>query len=186
MRDERARNREAGLVYETARERFSVTAYHNRVSDLIAFGDAAAPASFVTTVNVGTAVLKGATTRYERRLGSWTLHASYDALSAKDVDTGRNLIRRAARQGTAGLRYGDTHWEAGVQLLASGPRWVDPANTEQTHGYGIVNVDAKLRLTPEWSVFGRLNNLFDQDYELVKGFNTAGANLFVGVRYAPR
>ncbi len=186
LQPERARNREAGIVYEAAGERFSVTAYHNRVSDLIAFGDAPAPASFDTTVNVGSAVLKGATTRYERRFGSWTVYASYDALSAKDEDTGRYLIRRAARQGTAELRYGDKRWGVGVQLVASGPRWVDQANTEQTHGYGIVNVDMKYRLSPEWSLFGRVNNLLDKDYELVKGFNTPGANLFAGFRYAPK
>ena len=33
---------------------------------------------------------------------------------------------------------------------------------------------------------GRVNNLFNQKYELVQGFNTPGANLFVGVRYVPK
>jgi outer membrane cobalamin receptor len=33
---------------------------------------------------------------------------------------------------------------------------------------------------------GRLENLFDKDYELIEGFNTPGRSVFVSVRYAPQ
>lgn len=186
LRPERAHNRQAGVIYETAAQRVSLTAYHNRVSDLIAFGNAPTPAFFFTTVNVGTAVLEGVTTSYEGSFGNWKLRASYDALSAKNADTGLHLIRRAREHGSAELRYGESRWEAGIQLVASGPRWVDTANTQQTHGFGLINIDARYHLAKDWSLVGRVNNLFNQKYELVQGFNTPGANLFVGVRYVPK
>lgn len=186
LRPERARNREVGLVYEAAGQRFNLSAYHNQVSDLIAFGNAPAPAFFFTTVNVGTAVLKGATASYEGRFGNWKLRASYDALSAKDADTGNYLIRRAKDYGSVELRHGEGRWETGAQLVASGPRWVDIANTRQTGGFGLVNVDTKYELAKNWSLIARANNLFNKKYELVQGFNTPGANLFVGVRYAAK
>ena len=184
LRPERARNREVGLVYETAAQRFSVSVYDNRVSDLISFGNAPAPAFFVTTVNIGTASLKGATASYDGRFGNWKLRASYDVLSAKDADSGNYLIRRAKDSGNVELRYGAGRWDTGAQLVASGPRWVDSANTQQTGGFGLVNVDARYALVRDWSLIARVNNLFDKKYELVQGFNTLGASLFVGVRYA--
>jgi vitamin B12 transporter len=186
LRPERARNRDVGLVYETAAQRFSLTAYENRVSDLITFGNAPTPAFFVTTVNVGTAVLKGATASYDGRFGSWKLRASYDVLSAKDADTGNYLIRRAKDSGSVELRYGSGRWDSGAQLVASGPRWVDAANTQQTGGFGLVNLDTRYALDRAWSMIARVNNLFDKKYELVQGFNTPGASLFVGVRYSAK
>ncbi len=184
LRPERARNREVGLVYETTAQRVSVSVYDNRVSDLISFGNAPAPAFFVTTINVGPAILTGSTASYEGRFGSWKLRASYDVLSAKDADSGNYLIRRAKDSGNVELRYGAGRWDSGAQLVASGPRWVDTANTQQTGGFGLVNVDTRYALVRDWSLIARVNNLFDKKYELVQGFNTPGASLFVGVRYA--
>jgi vitamin B12 transporter len=53
-------------------------------------------------------------------------------------------------------------------------------------GYGLVNAFAKYAVTKEWAVEGRVNNLLDKQYETVWGFKTAGANVFFGVRYAPK
>jgi vitamin B12 transporter len=184
LRPERARNREVGLVYEAAAQRISLSVYDNRVSDLISFGNAPAPAFFVTTVNVGTAVLKGATASYNGRFGNWTLRASYDVLSAKDADSGNYLIRRAKDNGSVEWRYRAGRWDSGAQLVAAGSRWVDAANTQRTGGFGLVNADARYALVRDWSLIARVNNLFDKKYELVQGFNTPGASLFVGVRYA--
>ena len=186
LHPERARNRELGLVYAAATQRIAVTAYDNRVHDLIGFGNAAAPAFFITTVNVGSAVLKGATTTYDGGFGNWKLSASYDLLSARDADSGHFLIRRAKNSGAAGMRYDAGRWDAGVQLVASGARWVDTANTQRTGGFTLINVDGKYAIDKDWALFARANNLFDRKYTLVQGFNTPGANLFVGVRYATK
>jgi vitamin B12 transporter len=186
VRPERAHNRDVGLVYETAAQRFSLTAYDNRVSDLITFGNAPAPAFFVTTVNVGTAVLKGVTVSYDGRFGNWKLSGSYDVLSAKNADSGNYLIRTAKDHATVELRYGAGRWDSGAQLVASGPRWVDAANTQQTGGFGLVNLDTKYALARGWSLIARVDNLFDKKYQLVQGFNMAGASLFVGVRYGAK
>ena len=184
LRPERARNREAGLVYAESRTRFALTAFNNRVSDLISFADAAAPAFFFTTVNVGSAVLKGVSTSYAGESGPWKLDANYDYLDARDQNTGRFLIRRARNHGTLGLRYGVGPWEGGAQLVASGPRWANVANTRRLGGYGLINADASYRMTPSWSLFGRLGNLFDKKYELVQDFATPGASIMLGLRYS--
>jgi vitamin B12 transporter len=35
-------------------------------------------------------------------------------------------------------------------------------------------------------LFARANNIFDKYYETIDNYATAGANVFVGVRYAPK
>ncbi|HNI82182.1 MAG TPA: TonB-dependent receptor [Rhodocyclaceae bacterium] len=44
----------------------------------------------------------------------------------------------------------------------------------------------KYALDRDWSLEARANNLLNKQYETAWGYNTAGANLFFGVRYAPR
>jgi vitamin B12 transporter len=67
-----------------------------------------------------------------------------------------------------------------------GNRYEDPANRIRLGGYGLVNLYADYRLQRDWVLFVRANNIFDKDYETADNYATAGANVFVGVRYAPK
>lgn len=49
-----------------------------------------------------------------------------------------------------------------------------------------MNLFGEYRFRDGWSLFARINNLLDKDYELIRGFATPGFNVFAGVRYAVR
>ncbi len=46
----------------------------------------------------------------------------------------------------------------------------------------LVNLNAELKLTPKLALFGRVENLFDERYEEVFGYATAGRGAYGGVR----
>jgi vitamin B12 transporter len=48
-----------------------------------------------------------------------------------------------------------------------------------------VNLTASYALSKQWSLTLRVDNVLDKRYELAAGYNTAGASVFGGVRYAP-
>lgn len=48
--------------------------------------------------------------------------------------------------------------------------------------FTLATLSGSWRLTPQLSLFGRLENLFDQDYEEVLGFTTPGLAAFAGLR----
>ena len=48
--------------------------------------------------------------------------------------------------------------------------------------YTLVNVAARYALTRQWTVFGRVENVTDEDYELVSGYGTPGLSAYGGVR----
>ena len=80
---------------------------------------------------------------------------------------------------------------AGVRCVAGewklvGNRYEDPANSKLMGGYGLVNLFADYRLQPGWVLFARANNIFDKYYETADNYATAGANVFIGVRYSPQ
>jgi vitamin B12 transporter len=77
-------------------------------------------------------------------------------------------------------------WSYGIDLNGQGDRFDNASNSERLAGYGVVDAYVHYRLTPDWRVEMRANNVLDKQYELAKGYATAGASYFVGLRYAPR
>ena len=51
-------------------------------------------------------------------------------------------------------------------------------------GYGIVNVAANWKITPNFQLFGRIDNLFDTKYEEILGYGTVGVTGYLGIRVA--
>ena len=49
--------------------------------------------------------------------------------------------------------------------------------------FGVVNTSATYDVTKQWQIFGRVDNLFDQDYEEVLFFGTPIRSVFAGVKF---
>ena len=71
-------------------------------------------------------------------------------------------------------------------MLASSKRYNDAANTQVLGGYGLVNLYGDYRVSRDWSLFARVNNVFDKEYAQVRDYTTPGFNAFVGIRYNPQ
>ena len=50
--------------------------------------------------------------------------------------------------------------------------------------YEVIDLSATYRFEGGLSIYGRVENLFDEDYEDVPTYNTAGASAFAGLRYS--
>jgi vitamin B12 transporter len=51
--------------------------------------------------------------------------------------------------------------------------------------YNLINLSARLRMGKTMWFEGRVENLFDEDYELRSGYNTSGRAFYLGLNYAP-
>lgn len=177
---ESSRNREAAIHYESGLHHVSLTWYLNRVENLISWSGVTSP------VNIGNARLEGTTLAYEGQLASFKLMANYNYLDPRDADTGRQLARRATNYGMASVGQHLGPWEWRIELQASDRRFDTDANTRKMGGYAITNLYGAYNFSGNWSVFARVNNLFDRDYELAADYATASTNAFVGIRYSPQ
>jgi vitamin B12 transporter len=140
----------------------------------------------VRAENVQDAEITGVTLTYGLLLGGWTVRASADFQNPKNDTLDKQLPFRAKEHGAGSIAYGTGAWQAGVEVVASGPRFNNVANTQTLAGYALVNLFGEVRLERGWSLFARINNLLDKDYQLIQGFATPGFNVFAGVRYAPK
>ncbi|HOB67243.1 TonB-dependent receptor [Ottowia sp.] len=187
LQPEKARNVELGLHWSQGASRFGVTAYRNKVRDLITFGAAGACGSaFGCYENTGRALLQGVTLSGAHRLAGVNLAASLDLQNPRDDVSGTLLARRAKRvlKLNADTRVGD--WTLGAEWLASSQRYDNAANTRVLAGYGLVNLYASTTIAREWAVLARIDNLGDRDYQVARGYATGGRTLYVGVRWTPK
>lgn len=60
----------------------------------------------------------------------------------------------------------------------------DGASGETLDAYTLVNLAASYQVNEHWTVFGRVDNLFDEDYEEVAGYGTAGLSGYAGLKMA--
>ena len=180
LKPENAYNKEIGLLWEQGGHNLSATYYRNRISNLIANDQ-----NFIPR-NVANARLEGITLGYGGQLAGFDLTASVDFLDPKDTDTDKRLQRRANKFANLAISRRIQALTVGMEWRGSGDRYDRAGEIRPLGGFGVLNAYAKYALTHEWAVEGRVNNLLDKQYETAYGYNTPGANVFFGVRYAPR
>ncbi len=189
LRPESARNAELGLRYAQGDSSFSAVAYRNRVTNLITFVGASACSPLQTQgcyANTARAEYKGVTLAASHRVGPVQLHGSLDLQRPRDLDTGKQLARRAKHHGTFGADTVVAGWTLGAEVQASGRRYDTIANTKVLGGYTLVNLYASTRIARDYTLLARVDNVADKDYQLANTYATPGRTLFVGLKWAPQ
>jgi vitamin B12 transporter len=187
LQPESSRNVELGVRYERDGRQLGVIAYRNRVRDLITFAGAGPCASaFGCYANTARAAYEGVTFTGGLRLGDVNLQASLDLQDPRDLDTGRRLARRAREHAALAADWRVGGWLLGSEVLLSGMRYDNAANTTRLDGYGVVNLSASKALARDWTLQARVDNLGDKDYMLANTYATAGRTFFVSVKWAPQ
>ena len=102
-------------------------------------------------------------------------------ISAEDRSTGLQLVGVPELTGFVNLTYEPL---SGKNLYAnwilSGDRTAFGGN--QQSGFGVVEFGGAYALTDQFSVYGRIENLFDKQYQEVEGYGTADRSFYAGVR----
>jgi len=119
-----------------------------------------------------------------------SLSASYTYTDARDVSTGDALIRRPKDRATLGVSY---EWgkkaNVNVSVLYVGrqddeyfdPTMFSSVDTELS-AYTLVNLAASYKIAENTKLFGRVDNLFDEDYEVASGYGMPGVGAYAGVK----
>jgi vitamin B12 transporter len=131
--------------------------------------------------NMGDARTKGAELTWRAYYGPWSVTTTMLTQRPEDRATGEPLLRRAEQSATALLTRRLGAHELGLQLLAAGER--KDFGDARLAGYVLANLTASFALSEHWTVRARLENLLDQDYELVEGYNSPGRGIYASLAY---
>ncbi|HKE47710.1 MAG TPA: TonB-dependent receptor [Rhodanobacteraceae bacterium] len=173
---ERSHSTELGIELTPAEgQRFGAHLYSTRVRDLISFTGPDFQAE-----NIARTKIDGTELTYDADAGPWLAHLAYTYEDAKDETTDTELLRRPKNKFDAVVerRFGE-RFRAGAELVYADEA-ADIAGTTLP-SYAIVNLRGTWTISADWRLTGRIENLFDKDYELVHGYNTPGVSGFLEV-----
>ncbi len=113
---------------------------------------------------------------------------SYTWLDAKDPDGARE-VRRARHQVNASAtgRFLDDRGRVTLAINYNGKQddldfSTFPPSTVRLEAYTLVTLSASWQLMDGLELFGRVENLLDETYQSVLGFNTPGVGAYAGLR----
>ena len=192
LKPERSLNKEIGLRFADASTRAGITLYQNRIKDLIAYYTD--PNTWMGTMNnIGHARTQGATLDFMHTQSAYTFRSSFDLLSARDLDTGNFLARRAPRTALVGLDRRFAPWTAGASLQLIESRFNDSSNKQRMTGYGLLNLRFSYQLDRDLQLTGNVHNALNRDYVAIQNtvtpfneYSTYGRAFFLTLRYTPR
>ncbi|MEQ1687787.1 MAG: TonB-dependent receptor [Sphingopyxis sp.] len=114
-------------------------------------------------------------------------NAGYAYIATHDRSTGQASFgnRLARRPVHSAILGGD--WDGGRFLIGGDVRLVgdsfdDAGNFTRLDGYALVSLRGSFELTETVELYGRVENLFDADYQNVAGYGTYGRTFSVGAR----
>lgn len=177
LNPERANAFEIGInqPFADGRAEIGVTYFEQRTRDLIIF-------TFTGGYqNVDRAVAKGIEVSLDAELTeTLQLQANYTLTDAEDRTTGDRLIRRPKHQAFAALVWQATdRLRTNLAFTYNGEE-ADTAGT--VDDWARLDLRASYKLDETFELYGRIDNLFDADYQQVNGYGTPGISAFGGVR----
>ena len=159
------------------------TWFHNDIKNLIVNG----PPPAFTYGNIGRARTQGVEAFLAwKATETLSLRADYTYTDAIDAATRLALLRRPRNQLSL---TGD--WQAlpelslDATLLVTGPQadiGRESGIREKIGGYTVLNLAASYKLTESWSLFGRIENASDTNYQSPDGFLRPGIGAYGGIK----
>jgi vitamin B12 transporter len=209
---EESRTFHAGVDQKLASDRVRFTAdyFDNRFHNIISFLNVSpspaclaigAPFGAGTFFNTNLARARGGNFSAEARITSWLSGSgnyTYDStrtLSAPtdpaDLDPnylpGSRLLRRPVHSGniTLNANYWRMNWNLSGYFTGERFDYNFPGQIINP-GYALINLAATYNLARGFSIYGRINNLANKQYQEVYGFPALGREFRIGVKYATR
>lgn len=181
LQPEEGKGGEVSVRWAMQGQQVRLAYFDNHIRGYIASGPA--------PTNIPKTRIDGVSLSYEGGFMGWALTAGADYIDPRNTTAGspnddKLLPRRAqrgARLAADSPRYNG--FGAGATFVAFSHRYDDPSNTLRIGGYGVLDLRADWRFRPAWNLALKLNNVFDKNYETVYGYNQAGREVYLTLRY---
>lgn len=176
LQAETSRTVESSLRFRAGGTQAKASVYQTRFDQLISTRAPTDPCPFCW-YNVGHATVRGVSLEASTAVGSATVGAAYDLLSAHNDDNGNRLNYRSPRKLAAFVTTSWMDWQWRANWLVKSGRWDNASNTQWLPGYSVVNLSAQHTLDNDTQVRVHIDNVFDRQVEEVKGLASPGRRI---------
>lgn len=178
LKPEESENYELGFKYNLNSVSAEVSAFRNKVDQLIGFGPNYIPE------NIDEALIKGVELNASAQLLSWDVSANYTWLDPKDQETEKVLSYRAENSAAinADNRWGD--FSLGFTVRGQDSVYTNGSNTSELDGFGLLDIRAAYQATENVQLQLKVDNVLDKDYQLTSGYRQDGTNGMLSMTYS--
>jgi vitamin B12 transporter len=168
---------EIGAHYQLAEIGLGLNYFSTETKNEFGYGNDYKPYNIAKTENDG----------FELTLDGAIADINYKVSSVfqdpRNGETNDRLARRAKEYGAVEISKSAFGIDWASQINWSGNR-TDP--TADLDSYTIVNLTAAKKLAPEWTARVKLENAFDEDYQLAYGYDAVPRGVFFSIQYQPK
>ena len=140
-----------------------------------------------STANVGIARTKGVESSIEAVQGNYSSRFSFSYLDAVNSNTDQRLLRRPRILGNFVVQHANDMSTLGLGLkFVHDVMDIDGGNFSTIEGddYAIVRLFADYQISEGIKLFGRIENMMDEDYEEVDGYPALGRAVYTGLGFS--
>ena len=185
LNEEQSEGYDFGVEYHASNGLFIELVYFNQqVTDAIEF-DLNSFSGYLQ--DKGTSKSKGVELSFEMPLpGSFTVYSNYTYNNAKD-SSGEQRSRRPRHSANLGFSHvalnGKLNSSIDARYAANAKNDIFGLGLVDLDDYHVVNINIRYALLPELELYARGENILQENYQEVTGYNTAGAAIYGGLRY---
>ncbi len=185
---EESRGYDVGLEQALFDDRLTVdvTFFNSRMTNAI---ESRGPAANRYYVNIGSVRNMGFETTADLDLtDEITVSGTYTYTQSRDNATGLQIDQMPVHQGSVRVSYAPQAVEGldtWTRMNVAARSFDTPSTAigrKQVGGYATFDLGADYKIDKTFSVYGRVENLFDKDYGQMYGFENSGFGAYTGVR----
>lgn len=185
LKPEKSSSWEIGIEKEIVKDRamVSVTYFDQKYDDLIDWVETPPGSWQYSPQNISKAEVKGFEAGASMKVTEdVTVKSSYTYLDTEDKETGERLRRRPKDKVNISIEYSSEPVTLFAEYTFAGKVYDSPSEGH-LGSYSLVNLSGSYKLRKDISLFARVDNLFDEDYETAGGYNTPGLSAYAGVKF---
>ena len=174
LEPERTRTTRAGISWSDGPASVELAAFRSQVRGFITPGE--------NPDNIDRSEIRGTEFTGSLEFEHWRAAMALTYLSTENEETGERLPRQPRWSGRLDIDRELGSFAVGTsirgQSRSDGGRWA-----EDNQGFVTADLRGSYRIAPDWRVEARVENLFDRDYEVVRGYRQAPRGVFVSLHY---
>jgi len=176
LKPEESINYEAGLKTKiNEQQNLSFNLFYYEIDNLIDFQGAT-----FKPVNINSSTIKGLEANYDYRIDNLSLNINATIQEANNNETNSPLLRRPDNKLNLSLDKYFNQFSVGSSVRY--------ASSSQDFGavlasYVVFDLRASYKINDKWRVAVKLENITDEEYQLVNGYNTPGASGYLTLEW---
>lgn len=179
LKSEHSTNYEGGIQYANNKDLLRLTVFQWHTRDLIS-----TDANW-NYINIGKAKSTGVELNAATNLVGLDVRANLTWQDPKNRETDKQLLKRAKFFGSLNISKTMGAWYFGGDIQYNGSRddYKSVVDTYNLNSYWLVNLNARYNINKNVSLYARIENLLNKDYETTYGYEQPGRGAYVGVNF---